>query len=292
MTHRFGGKWTEEKLKILEHYLSAYLKIFHANPRAQYLRTTYVDAFAGTGTRADSGSEEAVDPVLLPLEHDEDAKQFKRGSASIALEMEPSFHNYVFIEKNRARAGELEEHVRSYGHPVGVIPGEANAEIRAWIQRTHWHRNRAVVFLDPYGMQVEWDTIRALGGTHGVDLWLLFPLGQAVVRLLTERPPTGGWADRLTTFFGTEAWREAFYRASPQASLFGAPAEADRDVDWRQVESFFVERLKTVFAAVSQKPRRLMNSMSVPLYLLFFASANPKGSKTAIKIANHLLENI
>ena len=48
-THEFGGGWTEEKLQILDHYLTAYCKIFQTNPRAKHLNTIYVDAFAGTG---------------------------------------------------------------------------------------------------------------------------------------------------------------------------------------------------------------------------------------------------
>jgi hypothetical protein len=34
----------------------------------------------------------------------------------------------------------------------------------------------------------------------------------------------------------------------------------------------------------------LLNSQNSPLYLLCFASANPKGSNTAIKIAQNILK--
>ncbi len=44
-----------------------------------------------------------------------------------------------------------------------------------------------MVFLDPYGMQVEWSTIEALAATKAIDLWYLFPLGVGVARLLTHR---------------------------------------------------------------------------------------------------------
>jgi hypothetical protein len=36
----------------------------------------------------------------------------------------------------------------------------------------------------------------------------------------------------------------------------------------------------------------LLNSRNVPLYLLCFASANPKGAPIALKIARHLLKNL
>jgi three-Cys-motif partner protein len=55
-SHQFGGRWTEEKLERLRKYLVAYTTIFKANERAKHLRTTFVDAFAGTGTyRATKG---------------------------------------------------------------------------------------------------------------------------------------------------------------------------------------------------------------------------------------------
>jgi three-Cys-motif partner protein len=38
-----------------------------------------------------------------------------------------------------------------------------------------WRSHRAVLFLDPYGMQVEWQTIEAIAKTAAIDLWLLFP---------------------------------------------------------------------------------------------------------------------
>lgn len=47
-------------------------------------------------------------------------------------------------------------------------------------------RRRAVVFLDPFGMQVEWRTIERIGQTKAIDLWILFPLGVAVNRFLTK----------------------------------------------------------------------------------------------------------
>ncbi|MEW6074198.1 MAG: hypothetical protein AB1726_16580 [Planctomycetota bacterium] len=45
---------------------------------------------------------------------------------------------------------------------------------------------RKVLFLDPYGMQVEWVTIEAVAQTKAIDLWVLFPLGVGVNRLLTK----------------------------------------------------------------------------------------------------------
>ncbi len=139
-------------------------------------------------------------------------------------------------------------------------------------------------------MEVEWVTIEAIAQTQAIDLWLLFPLGQAVNRLLTRHgPPEEAWAQRLTRMFGTETWKDAFYRVPTQGTLFGAETTLEKDADFDAIGAFFVQRLETVFAQVVQKPRSLRNTKNVPIYLLCFAAGNPKGAPTAVKIASYIL---
>ena len=66
------------------------------------------------------------------------------------------------------------------------------------------------MFLDPYGMQVRWDTIEAIAETKAIDLWLLFPLGVAVNRMLkNDGNINESWAEKLDIIFGTRdlVWR-------------------------------------------------------------------------------------
>ena len=105
--------------------------------------------------------------------------------------------------------------------------------------------------------------------------------------------PTGGQAQRLTRFFGTEDWKEAFYEeASDQPNMFDLLGEESgyaKRANFDAIGRFFVERLEQVFVGVSKNPLPLRNSKEVPLFLLCFAAANPRGAKPALKIANHLL---
>ena len=155
----------------------------------------------------------------------------------------------------------------------------------------NWHNSRAVVFLDPYGMAVDWKTIEALAATKAVDLWVLLPVGQAINRLLTrQRIPEGAWADRLTRFFGTEEWKNAFYGRPLRMSLFDSlQTEYEKEADFEEIGAFFSERLEAEFEMVANNPLVLRNSKNVPLYQLFFAAANPRGAPTAVNIANHIL---
>jgi three-Cys-motif partner protein len=290
-THEFGGDWTSEKLERVRKYLAAYTTIFAKNPRAQKLTTIYVDAFAGTGYR--TATRQQIGPLLFPEQIEPDAQAFLKGSARIALEVEPPFKRYLFIERKPRRAQELEKLKSEFptkANDIVIESAEANEFLQRWCAQTDWRFCRAVVFLDPYGMQVEWSLIEAIAKTRAIDLWILFPLGVAINRLLTkgELPPVE-WSQSLTRILGTDEWRKAFYSQQVTQTLFGEEEVQVKDADFDRIGQFFVERLKTVFTAVADNPLPLRNSRNVPLYLLCFASGNPKGAPTAIKIAKHIL---
>jgi len=290
--HRFGGAWTDDKLERIRKYLSAYTKIFRANERARYYRTTYVDAFAGSGSRADSGKPTRTEEVaLFDLGMDTDAASLKAGSARIALEVRPTFDHYAFVERNTDRAAELEALKLEFPErDVQIVSADANEHLRSWCLRSDWRRNRAVVFLDPYGMQVEWSTVQAIADTRAIDLWWLVPLGIGLNRLLTgNAPPPPKWADALTRSLGTEEWRNVFYAKSDEPTLFPDESVERRIAGLERLGSFFLTRLRSVFAAVAPNPLSLLNRRNTPIYLLCFAAGNPKAAPTAIKIAKDIL---
>ena len=296
--HSFGGPWTEDKLQRIDDYLDAYMTIFSGNPRASKLNTIYLDAFAGTGFRTSPVAEDRAEGSLFEdaLE-DPDTDSLKKGSAYVALRTKPPFGRYIFVDRNPAHAeslAALRQEFPELADRISVQAADANTFLQEWCRKTNWKENRAVVFLDPYGMQVDWSTIEAIAATKAIDLWILFPLGQAVNRLLTKSDiPGGGQADRLTRFFGTDGWKEAFYEeASNQPSMFDLSGEETgyaKRTNFEAIGSYFVDRLQQIFVEVSKNPLPLRNSKGVPLFLLCFAAANPKGAKPALRIANHLL---
>jgi three-Cys-motif partner protein len=292
-THEFGGGWTEEKLQILDHYLTAYCKIFHTNPRAKHLNTIYVDAFAGTGLIQQRTKRDRAGELFAEFTEPETV-EFLNGSAARALQH--LFTQYIFIEKSASRVAELEKLRAASPHKTRIVirKGDANTRLLSLVESTDWRKARAVVFLDPYGMQVDWKTIQQLGKTAAVDLWLLFPLGQAVMRLLRkEGEPPAEWQEALDRIFGTHEWYARFYITEREPGLFENEIVSTRRVaDWQTVGAFMIERLQTAFHAVDTKPGILPNSQNVALYLFCFASANPKGAPTALKIARDLLKRI
>ena len=297
--HQFGGNWTQEKLERLKKYLRAYMTIFTANQFARRYTTYYVDAFAGTGARFSPENTPASTLSLFADQDDvKDVKQFYEGSAQIALELDPPFERYIFIENKPQFAQELRNlSARLKDWNVQIVPRDSNEFLQEWCRSMNWEHIRAVVFLDPYGMAVDWETIEALAATKAVDLWVLLPVGQAINRMLTRRSTLlGTWPDKLTRFFGTEVWKDSFYHTDqlpqPQLSLLPTddlPMDFEKTATFESIGRFFSERLSTVFEEVAENSLVLLNSRNVPLYQLFFAAANPIGASTAVKIANHIL---
>jgi three-Cys-motif partner protein len=216
------------------------------------------------------------------------------GSARLALKTNPRFDKYIFIERSRAYCEQLESLKTEFpllAADIDIKQGDANAVLKNLCAR-NWDQRRAVLFLDPYGMQVEWETIAAVADTKAIDLWLLFPLGIGVNRLLTrsgEIPQS--WRYRLNVLLGTENWFQEFYEVETTPSLFGDPAERVVKASIETIGGYFNERLRSVFADVAPSPRVLRNAQRNPLYLLCFAAGNAKGAPIAISIANHLLKH-
>ena len=286
---QFGGDWTAEKLERVRKYLVAYATIM----RNQEFRFAYIDAFAGTGyntpkARKDDGA------TLFPELAGDDATGFLDGSARIALKVEPRFTKYLFIEKDPKRfaeLGRLKEEFPELASDIVLVNADSNAYLRDICENRKWARNRAVLFLDPFGMQVTWDTMKAIAKTKAIDLWILFPLGIGVNRLLRrDAQISEGWQRRLDDFFGTRDWRDAFYQTKTEQNLFGEEARTEKTADFNAIAKYFVERLKTIFPGVAKNPLALLNSANTPLYLLCFAAGNERGAKTAVKIAQDILK--
>lgn len=287
--HPFGGRWTEQKLEILEKYLRAWLNIFHRNEKAKFFKKVYVDAFAGTGYRNEASGHQEND--LFQPDVAAENETFLSGSVERVMQLDPGFDEYVFVDAKKQHTGALAEY--SEDPRVTVACADANHFLCEWVKRQDWRTTRAVVFLDPYGMQVDWETLEALARTQAVDLWVLFPLGGGVNRMLTRGDlPPENWQLKLTRFFGTDEWKTAFYRTRDEDTLFGTVSQVEKIADLEAVKTFFIERLERIFPGVAANPARLLNSRKNPIYLFCFASANPDKADLAIKISQHILKGI
>lgn len=290
---QFGGNWTEEKLNRIRKYLSAYSTIMN-----KYNFTyAYIDAFAGMGYRNlkeyDVDQNDSQSTLFLPELAEPEPQSFMDGSARIALQIRPEFDKYIFIEKDREKSNELSQlksDFISLANKIEIVNSDANLYLQNICQKK-WKTHRAVLFLDPFGMQISWETIVAIANTKAIDLWYLFPVGVAINRLLKrDGQIKESIRHRLNETFGTTDWYDAFYSASQSVDLFGN-FSIEKIADCQMIAQYFLDRLRTVFAGVAKNLLLLLNSNNTPLYLLCFAAANERGAKTAIKIAQDILRN-
>ncbi len=155
-----------------------------------------------------------------------------------------------------------------------------------------WKRARAVLFLDPYGFQVEWSTLKAIANTKAIDMWYLFPYSG----LYRQAPKDADALDSdkeaaINRILGTDEWRQQFYRPSPQQDLFGKEGEVRGS--HRVLLDFVTNRLREIFPCVLD-PTILYqgnNSSGAPLFALYFAVSNPnqQARTVATRIAKHIL---
>lgn len=278
--HSFGGLWTLNKLEALEKYLAA----FNNALSRQSFKRIYIDAFAGTGrcNITVNGTKTSID-----------------GSARRALRADPPFHKFAFIELKAKKMAALKSLQDEYpGKDIEIIHDDANIALKALCEKYDWRSTRAVLFLDPYGMHVDWTTLQVIAQTGAIDVWYLFPYS-ALYRQAAKNADAmdADKEDAITRLLGTEEWRQEFYAPQRQADLFGKESGDAREADHHDMLKYVSKRLRVLFPAVSD-PKVLYraggskNPSGAPLFALYFAASNPKPNAhgLALKIAKSVLK--
>jgi len=285
---RFGSAHTEKKLKLVAHYLERFTTAL----KNQAFDTLYIDAFAGTGawTKQDSVGERQLG--LLNVE------TVAEGSALRALRVDPPFDAYIFIEKSRKKSSalrELSKEFPAHQDRIEVISEDANTALREQCRRRDWRKSRAVVFLDPFGFQVEWNTVEVLAATRAVDLWYLVPTGIGINRQVTKdgRVLPGGGA-HVDAMLGTTEWRSLLVKTETTAAdLFGeTETRSVKAGGIDAIADFVLHRLAGIFKGGVVKYGLPLGAQGRAMYTLVFACANPapKAHQLALRLAGAVLK--
>ena len=285
------GPWAEEKLDCLRKYLEAYTTILKDQNFKGYF---YIDAFAGPGLLKLRAREERspVQKSLLETAgyaaNDEGKETYLAGSPRIALGIENRFTDYVFVEQDPVRIDrlkDLEAEFSSNQTRIHIREQDCNAYLRKLISDMNdkWSQWRGIVFLDPFGMQVPWNTIVELGATRAVEVLINFPVGMAIQRLLKRSGQfTGKEKSKLNGYFGTDEWYDLLYKY--KTDLIGQQVEKVQESGDLLVR-WYRKRLKEIFGYVTEA-REIQSTTGRPLYYLIFAGPNEVGAK----IASHVLK--
>ncbi|NLV76318.1 MAG: three-Cys-motif partner protein TcmP [Tissierellia bacterium] len=266
MNNKFGGVWTIIKLDVLRKYLEAYTTAFK---KLKY-ELIYLDAFAGTGE---------FDTRVGVIE----------GSTKIALDL-PRFNQYIFIEQDLNKYLALNQLKKDYPHKkISIVNGDCNDEIIHIVNNYNWKYTRALAFLDPYNMELSFNTLEILAKTGAFDVWYLFPLNSATRSLRNDGDIDEPTEERLNRLFGDNDWKEKLYYENPQMNFLNNENNLIRK-DQKDICCYFKNKMETVFPSVSC-PICLKNSNKAPLFLLYFAVSNKdnKAQRLANNIANHII---
>jgi len=255
------GYWSEVKLDIIRDYASAYSKIL----TAKKLPHVYVDAFAGAGQHISKTTGEYV-----------------HGSPSNALNVQPPFREYHFIDLNASKVENLHR-IAGSQKDVHIYEGNCNEVLLQKIYPTLRFESyrRALCLLDPYGLDLKWEVIYQAGQLGTVDMFLNFPVMDMNRNVLWRNPDkvSAERSARLTAYWGDESWKHAAYTTTQ--SLFGEPEKESNEF----VAAAFGQRLVKIagFKRVPD-PLPMRNSKGAIIYYLFFASQ--------VEVAENIVKDI
>jgi three-Cys-motif partner protein len=288
--HHFGGRHTDDKNARLREYLQAFATAL----KNQGFKLVYIDAFAGSGGRTE------VLPIQ-PLLGAEAENVTVPGSARLAMEVVPPFDYLLLIESDPERYAALERLAAEFPRrKIECHRGDANKAVQNFCRNAAWRGSRdapkgmrGVVFLDPYGMEVDWATVEAIAATNSLDVWYFFSLMGLYRQAANSAPAIDATKRaRLNRVLGTDDWERAWY-GTPHGltDLFGETEESVRTADVNAIESYVKRRLESVFKGAVLPPLRYHNDRGHPLASFFFAVSNPSPSavQLATKIAKPIL---
>ena len=273
----FGGHWTEEKLDIIESYLDTYTTALKNQP----FKLLYIDAFAGTGK------------VILKGKKNESLT----GSAIRAAQVDnPPFDELIFIEIIKWKYNELVKLKNSdYNQRIRVVKNDANLCLQEMC--ADWQHNRknwrGVLFLDPFAIQVEWATVKAVANTKALDVWLLFPTA-AITRLLPRKKKLSDFKEtsvtKLNLIFGDDSWKQLYNYVAPQQDLL-AELFDEREPGVQGIIGIYQNKLnELVGKRLLSDSKRFTTPTNSPLFELIFFAGNPNGIGPAHRIATNLLK--
>lgn len=260
-SHDDVGFWSEIKLDILAKYWPAYTRIVKKR-----FYTLYIDAFAGSGTHVSRTTGD-----------------FIRGSPARALDVEPPFDEYHFVDLDAAKVSSLEGLAAARAN-VTVHHGDCNSILlnELFPHARYEDYRRAICLLDPYSLQLDWSIIERASAMKTMEIFLNFPILD-INRNVLRKSPSDRKTEQMTRFWGDESWVDAAVKK--EKMLFDLTDDVKVE-NWELVEAFR-ERLRTVakFSFVPE-PMAMRNRLRAAVYYLFFAGNNETGATIVNDIFN------
>lgn len=245
------GHWTEEKLYFWYRYLDITTSAMVGNPRFPD-GLVYVDLFAGPG--------------ICTLK---DSKKRIPGSALIAAKMRKPFAKIVACEQNSELAEACQARLEKtlVGVRCHVLTGDCNQLVRQIVKKIPPDA-LTLAFVDPTGLDHQFEMIATLSRDRRVDFVILFADAYDIVRNVDVYDKQGP-GSKLDQVLGPDVdWREQWKRLPNQESVNTRKLFAD----------IYQDQLRR-HLGYSHFGQNTIKDGRRPLYRLIYASKHELGLK-------------
>ena len=254
---RPSGAWVAEKLD----YLKRYIDIFETSMRDKWRRRNFIDLFAGPGKCRDRNSQS----IYL-------------GSPILALTTQYPFTGYFFVDsepeyiqalETRCTLSNLMDKISFTADDGNKAVNKIVGEIRA-IDKKEKSNSLNLAFLDPEGLELQWNTVAALASVSKMDLIIHYSV-HGLKRTLENASKVE--EHKLDLYFGDREWRAIYQQIG------------DVSVVERELLLHYKKKLHALgYIEIIQDEQTgneppIRNTRGGLLYRLLFASKNPLGEK-------------
>lgn len=245
-------EWSLEKYKLV----GSYCDIFTNGMKYKWNQLVYVDLFAGAGYAKIKESNKTY-----------------LNSALLAMSIPTPFSKYILCEQDEERFDALSARVkRDFSHlNCELIKGDSNKNVESVIKALppfgKGNTRLPFCFVDPYSLNLNFATIKALGKTL-MDFLILQALHMDANRnfdtYLNEENT------KIAEYLGMHNWRELF--------------EKDGVIYRKDFVKFLAEQYQEQMEKLGYQKAKHMhqirsNEKNLPLYYLSFYSKHPTGEK-------------
>jgi three-Cys-motif partner protein len=254
---RDSQDYAKDKLTILNGYMARFTTAMKDKP---WRALNYVDLQAGPGKNVFDPSGE----IML-------------GSPLLALTTRFAFDNLYFVEMGTAEYSALETRVSTSDRSerVELFHEDCNLAVETIVARIRQIDGEYVdgkwpclnlAFLDPEGLEIEWQTVEKLAGLSRMDLIINFSTSGITRNAgLAASKEDDTKVDR---FFGTREWR----------TVYEATRNQDSSVVRRKLIDFYLSRLNDMgYVETVPQEKDFKNQRNVQIYTMIFASKNDLG---------------
>jgi three-Cys-motif partner protein len=255
---RSSGPWAEEKLD----YLKRYIDVFETAMRSRFSHRFYIDLLAGPGKNL----------VRNP-------KKILLGSPLLAITAKYPFTGYYFVDIDDLNIAALRTRCSAadQNYLINIVHGDCNSLVEKIVANVKRYDSESLnlAFLDPAGLELQWNTVAKLGTIRRIDLIINYPQNAISrnIRQAFESPNL----TVIDQFFGSSDWRNIYKRYSKKPKLSSIH---------REFMDFYKSRLATLgYQEIKRddetgdEPLMHNAQKKVPLYRLLFASKNELGVK-------------